>query len=119
MAPLLSDIAAAKGQSVPVVLYSASGKYALEVAKAMLMTPVLGLFLCSLATLLSLVSESVRSAAQFTSLAMLGLFFLAPLYYIFLFSVALRRFSPTEAADVQILGKVVGVYRNLEGKRRG
>ena len=27
----------------------------------------------------------------------LGLFFLAPLYYIFLFSVALRRFSPTEA----------------------
>ena len=30
-----------------------------------------------------------------------------------------RRFSPAEAADVQILGKVVGVYRNLEGKRRG
>jgi repressor LexA len=29
------------------------------------------------------------------------------------------RFSPAEAADVQILGKVVGVYRNLEGKRRG
>lgn len=29
------------------------------------------------------------------------------------------RFSPDEAADVQILGKVVGVYRNLEGKRRG
>jgi repressor LexA len=29
------------------------------------------------------------------------------------------RFSPTEVADVQILGKVVGVYRNLEGKRRG
>jgi repressor LexA len=28
------------------------------------------------------------------------------------------RFSPTEAADIQILGKVVGVYRNLEGKRR-
>jgi repressor LexA len=28
------------------------------------------------------------------------------------------RFSPAEAADVQILGKVVGVYRNLEGKRR-
>jgi len=29
------------------------------------------------------------------------------------------RFSPVEAADIQILGKVVGVYRNLEGKRRG
>ena len=29
------------------------------------------------------------------------------------------RFSPAEAADVRILGKVVGVYRNLEGKRRG
>jgi repressor LexA len=29
------------------------------------------------------------------------------------------RFSPDEAADVKILGKVVGVYRNLEGKRRG
>jgi repressor LexA len=28
------------------------------------------------------------------------------------------RFSPAEAADVQILGRVVGVYRNLEGKRR-
>jgi repressor LexA len=27
------------------------------------------------------------------------------------------RFSPEEAAEVQILGKVVGVYRNLEGKR--
>jgi repressor LexA len=29
------------------------------------------------------------------------------------------RFSPVEAADIQILGKVVGVYRHLEGKRRG
>jgi repressor LexA len=28
------------------------------------------------------------------------------------------RFSPAEAAEVQVLGKVVGVYRNLEGKRR-
>jgi repressor LexA len=27
------------------------------------------------------------------------------------------RISPQEAADVQVLGKVVGVYRNLEGKR--
>jgi repressor LexA len=29
------------------------------------------------------------------------------------------RFSAEEAADVQILGKVVGVYRNLENKRHG
>ncbi|MEJ2671864.1 MAG: transcriptional repressor LexA [Deltaproteobacteria bacterium] len=29
------------------------------------------------------------------------------------------RFSGEEAADIQILGKVVGVYRNLEGKRHG
>jgi len=29
------------------------------------------------------------------------------------------RFSPEEAADIRILGKVVGVYRNLEGKRVG
>jgi repressor LexA len=29
------------------------------------------------------------------------------------------RFAAEEAADVQILGKVVGVYRNLEGKRHG
>ncbi len=29
------------------------------------------------------------------------------------------RFSPEEAADIRILGKVVGVYRNLEGKRAG
>jgi repressor LexA len=28
------------------------------------------------------------------------------------------RFSPAEAAGVQILGRVMGVYRNLEGKRR-
>jgi len=29
------------------------------------------------------------------------------------------RFSPAEAAEVHILGKVVRVYRSLEGKRRG
>ena len=29
------------------------------------------------------------------------------------------RFSAEEAVDVQILGKVVGVYRNLESKRHG
>ena len=27
------------------------------------------------------------------------------------------RFSPEEAQEVQVLGKVVGVYRNLEGRR--
>jgi ABC-type transport system involved in multi-copper enzyme maturation permease subunit len=49
--------------------------FALDVAKAMLMTPVLALFLCALATLLSLVSESVRGAAQMTSVVMLVIFF--------------------------------------------
>jgi repressor LexA len=29
------------------------------------------------------------------------------------------RFAAEEAADIQILGKVVGVYRNLESKRHG
>ncbi|HKP95203.1 MAG TPA: ABC transporter permease [Fibrobacteria bacterium] len=46
-----------------------------DVAKAMLLTPVLGLFLCALSTLLSLVSESVRGAAQLASVVMLGIFF--------------------------------------------
>ncbi|MDB5102745.1 MAG: putative transport protein [Fibrobacteres bacterium] len=49
--------------------------FGVDVAKAMLLTPVLGLFLCAVATLLSLISESVRSAAQLTSLVMLGIFF--------------------------------------------
>lgn len=43
--------------------------------KAMALTPLLGLFLCSLSVLFSLISESVRSAAQLTSLLMLGIFF--------------------------------------------
>lgn len=46
-----------------------------DAAKAMLLTPCLGMFLCAFATLMSLVADSVRSAAQLTSLAMLGLFF--------------------------------------------
>jgi repressor LexA len=29
------------------------------------------------------------------------------------------RYSADEAVDVQVLGKVVGVYRNLESKRHG
>ena len=45
--------------------------------KAMVLTPALALFLCALSTLLSLAAESVRGAAQLSSLAMLGLFFLA------------------------------------------
>lgn len=43
--------------------------------KAMVLTPVLGLFLCALSVLFSLISGSVRSAAQLTSLLMLGIFF--------------------------------------------
>ena len=52
-------------------------------------------------------------------LVVLGLFFLAPLYYIFMFSVALRRFSPTDALamlngelnsfTLQLWGKLVNV----------
>jgi ABC-type Na+ efflux pump permease subunit len=56
-----------------------------DVAKAMLLTPVLGLFLCAVSTLLSLISESVRGAAQLTSLVMLGIFFavtsFSPFFY--------------------------------------
>jgi len=46
-----------------------------DVIKAMLLTPFLGLFLSALAALVSLASESVRGAAQLTSLFMLALFF--------------------------------------------
>jgi ABC-type transport system involved in multi-copper enzyme maturation permease subunit len=49
--------------------------FGVDAAKAMALTPVLGLFLCSVSALLSLVSESVRGAAQLTSLVMLGIFF--------------------------------------------
>ncbi len=43
--------------------------------KALVLTPVVGLFLCAFATWMSLVSDSVRGATQITSLAMLGIFF--------------------------------------------
>ncbi len=43
--------------------------------KALLLTPVVGFFLCAFATWMSLVSDSVRGATQITSLAMLGVFF--------------------------------------------
>lgn len=46
-----------------------------DVIKAMVLTPFLGLFLASLATLMSLISDSVRAAAQLTSLFMLLVFF--------------------------------------------
>jgi ABC-type transport system involved in multi-copper enzyme maturation permease subunit len=67
------------GQGVIIVMLYSKGfwppGFGLEAAKAMAVTPVLGLFLCALSTLLSLISESVRSAAQLTSLAMLAVFF--------------------------------------------
>jgi ABC-type transport system involved in multi-copper enzyme maturation permease subunit len=54
-------------------------------AKAMALTPATSLLLCSLATWLSMVAESVRGAAQLSGLAMLGLFLLttifAPAYF--------------------------------------
>ena len=46
-----------------------------EAIRALLLTPVLGLFLCALATLISLGAESVRGAAQLSSLVMLAVFF--------------------------------------------
>ncbi len=54
--------------------------------KAMVLTPALALFLCALSTLLSLIAESVRGAAQLSSLAMLGLFFLAAAFSTAFFS---------------------------------
>lgn len=44
-------------------------------AYALLLTPVLGLFFCSLGALISLSAESVRGAAQLTSLFMLAVLF--------------------------------------------
>lgn len=67
------------GQSVMTAMLLYRGVwlpgFGLTAAKAMALTPAFGLFLCALSTLLSLLSESVRGAAQLTSLAMLGLFF--------------------------------------------
>jgi ABC-type transport system involved in multi-copper enzyme maturation permease subunit len=54
--------------------------FGIHLAKAMALTPALALFLCALTTLLSLIAESVRSAAQLSSLAMLLLFFLAAIF---------------------------------------
>ncbi|MDQ3001238.1 MAG: ABC transporter permease subunit [Fibrobacterota bacterium] len=74
--PVLVGLA---GQSVMALMLVSKGfwqpGFGIDLAKAMLVTPVLGLFLCALSTLLSLISESVRGAAQLTSLVMLGIFF--------------------------------------------
>ena len=71
--------------------------FGLDLAKAMLMTPVLALFLCALATLLSLISESVRGAAQMTSVVMLIIFF------------AVTSFSPLFFQSTLIYAAVLGI----------
>ncbi len=47
-----------------------------DAIKALILTPILGLFLCAFSILMSLLADSVRGAAQLTSLAMLAIFFL-------------------------------------------
>lgn len=77
------------GQGVMAAMLISKGYwlpgFGADLAKAMLMTPVLGLFLCALATLFSLLSESVRGAAQLTSVVMLLIFFavasFSPLFF--------------------------------------
>lgn len=67
------------GQAAIAALMARGGSgpdgFGVDVIKAMLLTPFLGLFLAALAALVSLASESVRGAAQLTSLFTLGLFF--------------------------------------------
>jgi ABC-type Na+ efflux pump permease subunit len=67
------------GQGIMTAMLASRGVwlpgFGITVAKAMALTPAFGLFLCALSTLLSLLSDSVRGAAQLTSLAMLALFF--------------------------------------------
>lgn len=67
------------GQTAMAVMLAFKGYwlpgFSADAFKAVLLTPVLGLFLCALSTFLSLVSDSVRGAAQLTSLAMLAIFF--------------------------------------------
>lgn len=46
-----------------------------DALKAMSITPLLGLFLSAFSVLMSLIADSVRGAAQLTSLIMLGIFF--------------------------------------------
>ncbi len=67
------------GQTLMLIMLAERGLmmpgFGEDAAKAMLLTPCLGLFLASVATLMSLRSESVRGAAQITSLFMLAAFF--------------------------------------------
>lgn len=67
------------GQGVMLALLHSQGQwlpgFGAQALKAMAMTPLLGLFLCALSVLVSLISESVRSAAQLCSLVMLAIFF--------------------------------------------
>lgn len=77
------------GQAMLGALLAARGfwtpEFGMQQIKAMALTPVASVFLCSLAAWLSMVAESVRGAAQLASLAMLALFFLTavfgPLYF--------------------------------------
>lgn len=66
------------GQTVILVLANSTGLLAFaepgEWIFPLLLTPFLALFFCSLAALISLRSETVRSAAQFTGLCLLILF---------------------------------------------
>lgn len=77
------------GQALLGALLAARGLWTPEFGvlqlKAMALTPATSLLLCSLATWISMLAESVRGAAQISGLAMLGLFLLtavfAPLYF--------------------------------------
>jgi len=50
--------------------------FLVDAGKAILLTPFIGLFLAAFSTLMSLMADSVRGAAQLTSLLMLGIFFM-------------------------------------------
>lgn len=67
------------GQAVMLAILSSRGLllplFVGDAMKALLFTPCIGLFLCAFATLMSLIADSVRGAAQLTSLAMLVIFF--------------------------------------------
>jgi ABC-type Na+ efflux pump permease subunit len=67
------------GQGAMLAMLHAQGQwlpgFGAQALKAMALTPLLGLFLCALSVLVSLISESVRSAAQLCSLVMLAIFF--------------------------------------------
>lgn len=67
------------GQGAMLFMLHSQGQwlpgFGAQALKAMVLTPLLGLFLCALTVLVSLISESVRSAAQLSSLVMLAIFF--------------------------------------------